>query len=69
MVFEIAEHLKAETPTHVFLQAGVGAMDGSITGFLTNLYEADCPIITVEPYKAAYIYRTIEKNKIIMFAI
>ena len=46
-------------PTHVFLQAGVGAMSGAVTGFLANYYGEDKPVITiVEPDKADCIYET-----------
>ena len=51
-------------PTHIFLQAGVGAMSGGITGFFADLYgDEDRPIITiVEPNKADCIYRSAEAN-------
>lgn len=63
MAFEIVEQLKTEKPTHIFLQAGVGAMAGAITGFFADLYGADCPIITVvEPDKADCIYKTAKGN-------
>ena len=46
-----------EPPTHVFLQAGVGAMAGSVTGFLANVYGTDRPRISiVEPDEVACIY-------------
>ena len=43
-------------PTHVFLQAGVGAFAGAMTGFLANRY-ADHPprVIIIEPENAACI--------------
>lgn len=64
MASEAVEQLRGEKPTHVFLQAGVGAMSGGVTGFLADFYgEADRPIITiVEPNKADCIYRTAEAN-------
>ena len=50
-------------PTHVFLQAGVGAMSGAVTGFLANYYGDKKPIITiVEPDKADCIYCTAAAN-------
>ena len=60
MACEIAEQLKEEKPTHIFLQAGVGALAGALTGFFADLYgNAERPIITiVEPNKADCIYRT-----------
>ena len=64
MAYEAVEQLRGEKPTHVFLQAGVGAMSGGVTGFLADYYsDADRPIITiVEPNKADCIYRTAEAN-------
>ena len=64
MAYEAVEQLQGEKPTHVFLQAGVGAMSGGVTGFLADYYtDADRPIITiVEPNKADCLYRTAEAN-------
>lgn len=49
-----------ERPTHIFLQAGVGALAGAVTGFFSNIYgEKDRPIITIaEPHAADCIFRT-----------
>ena len=60
MGYEIVDQLKDEMPTHVFLQAGVGAMSGAITGFFADLCKGESkPVITiVEPNKADCIYRT-----------
>lgn len=56
---EITEQLKGVVPTHIFLQAGVGAMAGAITGFFANYYKEKCPrIIIVEPEQADCIYKT-----------
>ena len=61
LALEAAEQLRqlsVEKPTHIFLQAGVGAMSGGITGFLRDCY-GDGPVITiVEPNKADCIYRS-----------
>jgi len=64
MAYEAVNQLKGEKPTHIFLQAGVGAMSGGLTGFFADLYgDEDRPIITiVEPNKADCIYRTAEAN-------
>ena len=61
---EIGEQLNGERPTHIFLQAGVGAMAGAICGYFTALYgDAERPIITiVEPDQANCIYRTAKAN-------
>ena len=64
MAAEAVEQLKGVKPTHIFLQAGVGAMSGGITGFFADLYgDEERPIITiVEPNKADCIYRTAEAD-------
>ncbi|MBR4164743.1 MAG: pyridoxal-phosphate dependent enzyme [Lachnospiraceae bacterium] len=41
------------TPTHVFLQAGVGAMAGGITARLRQRYGKTLKVVTVEPEEAA----------------
>ena len=62
MGFEAWGHLP-EKPTHIFLQAGVGSMAGAVTGFFSNVYKEDRPIITiVEPNKADCLFRTAEAN-------
>ncbi|QAT48685.1 diaminopropionate ammonia-lyase [Caproiciproducens sp. NJN-50] len=60
MAYEAVQQLNGENPTHIFLQAGVGAMSGGVTGFFADLYgDQDRPIITVvEPNKADCIYQT-----------
>lgn len=63
MALEATEQLQGEKPTHVFLQAGVGAMSGAVTGYFSALYGKDRPIITiVEPNKADCLYRTALAN-------
>ncbi len=61
---EIVDQLGGERPTHVFLQAGVGAMAGALTGFFADYYGAqDVPSITiVEPERADCIFRTAEAH-------
>lgn len=62
MAAEAAEQLAAEgfeVPTHVFLQAGVGAMAGGVLGYLANRWEGNRPIFgIVEPENVACIYRS-----------
>ena len=63
MALEAVEQLDGLRPTHVFLQAGVGAMPGSLTGFFADLYGSDRPVITiVEPHGANCIFRTAQAN-------
>jgi diaminopropionate ammonia-lyase len=49
-----------ENPTHIFIQAGVGALAGAVTGFFANACKgSDKPIVTiVEPDAANCIFRT-----------
>ena len=48
-------------PSHVFVQAGVGAMAASVIGFYTALFPDDPPIfIVVEPDKAACVFESIK---------
>lgn len=64
MAYEAYIQLKGEQPTHIFLQAGVGAMAGALTGFFADIYKGrNQPIITiVEPDKADCNYRTAKAN-------
>jgi len=63
MGLEILEQMNRETPTHIFLQAGVGAMAGAIAGFFADCCRAAPPIITVvEPHNANCFHRTAEAN-------
>ena len=44
-------------PTHVFVQVGVGALAGTVVGYLLNTFSHDPPrFITVEPKNAACIF-------------
>lgn len=63
MAHEAVEDLKDVVPTHVFLQAGVGAMAGSITGFLARYYGKNMPRLSiVEPKAASCLYKTAAAN-------
>ena len=63
MAHEAVEDLKDIVPTHVFLQAGVGAMAGSITGFLARYYGKNMPRLSiVEPKAASCLYKTAAAN-------
>lgn len=57
MAAEICEQLGDRKPTHVFLQAGVGAMAGGVLGYLSNIFSDNEPIFTiVEPSTVACLY-------------
>ena len=60
---EIVEQLGETVPTHIFLQAGVGAMAGAMTAFFTDAYRENKPtIVIVEPEGADCIFRTAEAD-------
>ena len=61
MAHEAVEQLQQQglAPTHVFVQAGVGAMAGGVVGYLVNVYEGHRPKIgVVEPEAIACIYQS-----------
>lgn len=48
-----------EKPTHIFLQAGVGAMAGAVLGYCVNKFKGNHPkTIVMEPDKAACIFKS-----------
>ena len=48
-----------QKPTHIFLQAGVGSMAGTIAALFASIYKEDRPkVIIVEPNNADCFYRT-----------
>ncbi|MEW9837935.1 diaminopropionate ammonia-lyase [Mesorhizobium marinum] len=58
MLSEAAEALP-QTPTHVFVQAGVGGLAAAVAGHFDILYGSDRPrFIVVEPDRAACIFET-----------
>ena len=63
MAMETANQLEADNckvPTHVFVQAGVGSLAGSVVGYFTNLYSnvAKKPkLVVVEAAAAACLYK------------
>ena len=76
---EAVEQLGNAAPTHVFLQAGVGAMAGGVLEYLLSCYRNRPPIMTiVEPTDAACMYlsakagdgccHTIEGNPVTIMA-
>ena len=60
MAEEIKDSMNGEVPTHIFLQAGVGAMAGGVESFFMDACGKEKPMITiVEPTEAACIYQSV----------
>lgn len=66
MAYEAIEQLEEtgiNKPSHMFIQAGVGAMAGAVLGFCANYYNGKPPITMVmEPVNAACIYESVKEN-------
>ena len=64
LLAETQEQLGAQgivKPTHVFLQAGVGAFAAAMIAFYERLFGMDAPVfVVVEPRAAACLYRSVE---------
>lgn len=59
MGLEAVRQLGDVKPTHLFLQAGVGSMTGSLAAFFASYYGEERPLtITVEPSAADCMYET-----------
>ena len=59
MCLEAANQMSQEgaSPTHVFVQVGVGALAGAVVGYLLNRFKENPPkFITMEPNKAACVF-------------
>ena len=63
MAYETLDQLNGKKPTHIFLQAGVGSFAAAVTGFFSDIYGEERPVITiVEPNEAACIFKTMKAN-------
>ncbi len=65
---EAVEQMNAQAvkPTHVFLQAGVGAMAGGVLGYLVDVYgPRNLHSVIVEPELADCVYRSGVKGEIV----
>lgn len=61
---EVIKQIGDEIPTHIFLQAGVGAFAGVMASVFTESYIEKAPkIIVVEPHNAACFYESAINNK------
>lgn len=66
MFLEAQEQFSAQgiiKPSHIFIQAGVGALAASIIGFYHSLFGEEAPVcVVVEPDKAACLYESAKCN-------
>jgi len=58
---EVADEI--ETPTHVFLQAGVGGFAAAVAGYFALRTARRPAVIVVEPERAACLYRSNQKGE------
>ena len=61
MALEADEQIQAagDTPTHIFVQAGVGSLAGTIQAYFADVYGDRCPVTTVmEPHVANCHYES-----------
>ncbi len=60
MAEEAVSQLEGKVPTHVFLQAGVGAMAGGAASYFLKRFEGREPLIVIaEPTEAACVFRSV----------
>lgn len=56
---EELNQLGVKKPTHVFVQAGVGALAGSVQGYFTSVFGEECPkTVIAEANKAHCLYQS-----------
>jgi diaminopropionate ammonia-lyase len=68
MSYEVYTQLEAagSRPTHIFVQAGVGSLAGSVQGFFANVYGDRRPVVSVvEASVAECLYRSARENKLV----
>lgn len=59
---QLASH-SIEKPTHVFVQAGVGALAAAVMGYYHSLFEKGAPIsVIIEPERAACLLESAKKG-------
>ncbi len=62
---EVIEQLQGDVPTHIFLQAGVGAFASVMASVFVSMFEKNPPkIVIVEPEKADCFYRSAKAGKV-----
>ncbi|MEC7941739.1 MAG: diaminopropionate ammonia-lyase, partial [Pseudomonadota bacterium] len=64
MLAEIVEQLDGETPTHVFVQGGVGGLASAVCGYFWDLWGAERPrFVIVEPEQANCLQKSAQAGK------
>ena len=58
---EVVDQLE-QSPTHVFLQAGVGSFAGAMVAFLQQYYKQDITFVLVEPHVANCFYESFKQG-------
>ncbi|MDR2393749.1 MAG: diaminopropionate ammonia-lyase [Treponema sp.] len=69
MSYEVHQQLTeygVSHPTHIFIQAGVGSLAGSVQGYFAQVYKEQPPVVTVvEAAAADCLYRSAKENKLV----
>jgi diaminopropionate ammonia-lyase len=68
MSYEVHQELTrcGVTPSHIFIQAGVGSLAGSVQGYFAQAYADKPPVVTVVEARAAdCLYRSAQANKLV----
>jgi diaminopropionate ammonia-lyase len=71
MSYEVHQELTryGVSPTHIFVQAGVGSLAGSVQGYFAQAYAAQPPVVTVvEAAAADCLYRSARENNLVQVA-
>jgi diaminopropionate ammonia-lyase len=65
-VYDQLTHYGVSRPTHIFVQAGVGSLAGSVQGYFANVYKDNPPVVTVvEAAAADCLYRSAKAHKLV----
>ncbi|MDR2798528.1 MAG: diaminopropionate ammonia-lyase [Treponema sp.] len=68
MSYEVHQQLAqcGVSPTHIFVQAGVGSLAGSVQGYFTQVYTESPPVVTVvEAAAADCLYRSAKVKELV----
>ncbi|MDR3115844.1 MAG: diaminopropionate ammonia-lyase [Treponema sp.] len=69
MSYEVHQQLARNgvSPTHIFVQAGVGSLAGSVQGYVAHRYKEQPPVVTVvEAAAADCLYRSAKENNLVL---